>query len=104
MAPTTRSRAAAERAFGRLLELVPDIHAEVFEHWGDANGGAITFDLIATLGGSEVRWHLVDIFELRDGLGSKRTSYFDPTHARSRPSRPGPRPGSRLATSGLWRR
>jgi hypothetical protein len=103
LAPTARGRAEAERAFGRLLELVPDIHAEVFESWGDAEGGAITFDLIGTLGGSELRWHLVDVFELRDGLGSKRTSYFDPsTLAKAVATRP--KAWLPFAGSGLWRR
>lgn len=103
LAPTTHGRAAAERAFGRLLELMPDIHAEVFDHWGDGEGGAITFDLIGRLGGREVRWHLVDVFELRDGLGAKRTSYFDPAPliaaVATRPTAWIP-----FATSGIWRR
>jgi hypothetical protein len=50
-----------------------------------------------------VRWHLVDVFELRDGLCSKRTSYFDPgtliTALITRPRAWWP-----FATSGLLRR
>ena len=103
LAPTARGRAEAERAFGRLLELVPDIHAEVFESWGDAEGGAITFDLIGTLGGSELRWHLVDVFELRDGLGSKRTSYFDPAPVIAAVATR-PKAWLPFAKSGVWRR
>jgi ketosteroid isomerase-like protein len=78
LGPTTRGKAEAEHAFAGILELIPDLHAEVHRSWGDEAGGSIEFDLVGTLGGSELRWHLVDVFDLRDGLGSKRVSYFDP--------------------------
>jgi hypothetical protein len=78
MGPTTRGKAEAERAFAGILEIIPDLHAEVHRSWGDASSGSIEFDLVGTVGGSELRWHVVDVFELRDGLGSKRVSYFDP--------------------------
>ena len=103
MAPTARGKEQAKATLGRLIELIPDIHAEVHSSWGDAGGGAITFDLIGTLGGRELRWHLVDVFELRDGLGSKRTSYFDPAPliaaVATRPTAWLP-----FARSGVWRR
>ncbi len=103
MAPTARGRAAAESTLGSLIELIPDIHAEVQESWGGAGGGAITFDLVGTLGGRELRWHLVDVFELRGGLVARRISYFDPgpliTAIITRP-----RAWIPFARSGVWRR
>ena len=47
MAPTARGKEQAKATLGRLIELIPDIHAEVHSSWGDAGGGAITFDLSA---------------------------------------------------------
>ena len=103
MAPTARGKEQAKATLGKLIELIPDVHAEVHSSWGDEDGGAITFDLIGTLGGRELRWHLVDVFELRDGLGSKRTSYFDPAPLVAAIAT---RPAAWLpfARSGIWRR
>ena len=103
MAPTARGREQAKATLGKLIELIPDIHAEVHSSWGDAGGGAITFDLIGTLGGRELRWHLVDVFELRDGLGSKRTSYFDPAPLIAAVATR-PKAWLPFARSGVWRR
>ncbi len=103
MAPTARGKAAALRTMGGLLDLIPDVHAEVHEGWGDATGGVIVFDLVGTLGGSELRWSLVDVLELRDGLVTKRVSYFDPgpliAAIITRP-----RAWIPFARSGIWRR
>jgi len=103
MAPTARGKEQAEATLGKLIELIPDVHAEVHSSWGDASGGAITFDLIGTLGGRELRWQLVDVFELRDGLGSKRTSYFDPAPVIAAVATR-PKAWLPFAKSGVWRR
>lgn len=103
MAPPAHGKPAALRTMGAIIDLIPDIRAEVHDGWGDASGGVITFDLVGTLGGSELRWPVVDVFELRDGLVAKRVSYFDPAPlVKAIATRP--RAWIPFARSGIWRR
>lgn len=104
LTPTTHGKPAARKALGRLLALIPDLHAEVLDHWGRGEGRVvIEFDLAGTLGGHDLRWRLIDVVELRDGLGHQRRSYFDPaplvTAILTRPGAWLP-----LWRSGMWRR
>jgi ketosteroid isomerase-like protein len=104
LSATTRGKPAARSALGRLLALIPDLHAEVLDHWGRGDDRVvIEFNLIGTLGGRELRWRLIDVFELRDGLGRQRRSHFDPaplvTAILTRPAAWLP-----YLRSGLWRR
>jgi SnoaL-like domain len=78
MTPTTRTLAEGKRAFASILELVPDLTAEV-HRWGQTEDGVlIEFTLSGTAGGAPVSWDAVDRIVLReDGLASARISYFD---------------------------
>jgi SnoaL-like domain len=78
LTPTTEGLAAGKRAFANLLELSPDLTAEVHE-WGAIEGGVlIRFTLAGRVRGVALRWPAVDRIALReDGLASERISYFD---------------------------
>jgi hypothetical protein len=78
MTPTTEGLAAARRTFGALLELFPDLRAEV-HRWGATSDGAlIEFTLRGSAGGAPISWNAVDRFVLGgDGLATERVSYFD---------------------------
>ena len=75
---TSRGKPAAREGLTRLLAFIPDLHAEVHGHWGEGDRVAIHFDLVGTIDGRELRWSVVDIFELRDGQGARRDAHFDP--------------------------
>ncbi len=78
MTPTTDTLADGKRAFAAILELVPDLTAEV-HRWGPTEDGVlIEFTLSGTAGGGPVSWDAVDRMVLReDGLATTRISYFD---------------------------
>ncbi|MGB7686169.1 MAG: nuclear transport factor 2 family protein, partial [Solirubrobacterales bacterium] len=78
MTPTTDTLADGKRAFASILELVPDLTAEV-HRWGPTEDGVlIEFTLSGTAGGGPISWHAVDRMVLRqDGLATTRISYFD---------------------------
>ncbi len=78
MTPTTDTLADGKRAFASILELVPDLTAEV-HRWGPTEDGVlIEFTLSGTAGGGPISWHAVDRIVLRqDGLATTRISYFD---------------------------
>lgn len=78
MTPTTDTLADGKRAFAAILELVPDLTAEV-HRWGPTEDGVlIEFTLSGTAGGGPVSWDAVDRIVLReDGLATVRVSYFD---------------------------
>ncbi len=78
LTPTTTDLDAGKRAFSGLLELAPDLTAEVHE-WGPVEGGVlIRFTLSGSVRGVPLRWPAVDRIALRgDGLASERVSYFD---------------------------
>ncbi len=78
MTPTTDTLADGKRAFAAILELVPDLTAEV-HRWGPTEDGVlIEFTLSGTAGGGPVSWDAVDRIVLReDGLATTRISYFD---------------------------
>jgi hypothetical protein len=78
MTPTTDTLADGRRAFGQLLELIPDLSAEV-HRWGATRDGVlIEFTLSGSAGGGPISWPAVDRFVLgEDGLATERVSYFD---------------------------
>lgn len=78
MTPTTTDLAAGKRAFAELLELIPDLRAEV-SRWGATSDGLlIEFTMGGTVGGRPISWSAVDRFVLDDrGLATERISYFD---------------------------
>jgi SnoaL-like domain len=78
--PTTETLAEGKRAFAAVLELVPDISAEIHS-WGAIEDGLlIDFTLSGATAGVPVSWRAVDRIRLRgDGLASERVSHFDPT-------------------------
>ena len=78
LTPTTTGLDAGRSSFAALLELIPDLTAEVRE-WGPIPGGVlIEFTLSGTVSGVPLRWHAVDRIALRgDGLATERVSYFD---------------------------
>ena len=79
LGPTTRGLPAAKEAFARILDAIPDLHAEV-DGWGAAGDRLfIEFRLLCTLGGHPVAWPVVDRFSLRQGVATERVSFFDPT-------------------------
>lgn len=80
MTPTTHTLAAGKRAFAAVLDLTPDLHADV-HRWGATDDGVlIEFTLSGSAGGVAVSWPAVDHIVLReDGLASERVSYFDST-------------------------
>jgi hypothetical protein len=78
LTPTTDTLAEAERTFAGLLELIPDLTAEV-NAWG-ATGTGVLIDL--TLAGTTSRkpisWRAIDRIAIgADGLATERVSYFD---------------------------
>lgn len=81
MTPTTHGLDEGKRAFATILELIPDLTAEVHA-WGPTEYGLlIEFTLGGTAAGRvPVSWNAVDRIVLRDdGLAAERVSYFDPT-------------------------
>jgi hypothetical protein len=78
MTPTTHTLEEGKRTFGELLELIPDLTAEVHRHGATADGVLIEFTLGGSAGGGPISWHAVDRFVLgEDGLATERISYFD---------------------------
>jgi limonene-1,2-epoxide hydrolase len=75
---STRGKEAARKVFTRLFRLIPDLHVEVHRWAARDEVVFIEFTLVGTFGGREVSWPAVDRFQLRDGLGAERVSYFDP--------------------------
>lgn len=78
LAPTIRGHAAFREQFGRLFELIPDLHGEVTGHSAEGDVVHIDMTLRGTLGGKPVEWDLCDRITLADGLATERVSYFDP--------------------------
>jgi ketosteroid isomerase-like protein len=80
MTPTTHTLADGKRAFAALLELTPDLSADV-HRWGATDDGVlIEFTLSGSAAGVPVSWPAVDHVVLReDGLATERVSYFDST-------------------------
>lgn len=78
MTPTTETLDDGWQAFAGLLELIPDLGAEV-HRWGATEDGVlIEFTLSGTAGGGPISWHSVDRFVLgADGLATERITYFD---------------------------
>jgi hypothetical protein len=78
MTPTTTTLEDGKRAFGILLEQMPDLTAEV-HRWGATDDGVlIEFTLSGSTVGAPLSWHAVDRITLRpDGLATERVSYFD---------------------------
>lgn len=78
MTPTTHTLAEGKRAFAKILDLTPDLSAEV-HRWGATEDGLlIEFTLSGTAAGHPVSWPAVDRIVLRDdGLAGERISYFD---------------------------
>jgi len=103
LGPTTNGAEAARQGLARLLSWIPDLRADVHDHWGDERRVVIEFDLVGTVGGRPLRWRVVDIFELRDGLGSRRRAHFDPTPLIGA-LLTRPRAWIPYLRSGLWRR
>lgn len=87
MTPATNTLEEGRRSFAGVLELIPDLTAEV-NRWGATTDGVlIEFTLSGTAGDAPVFWHAVDRFVVgEDGLATERVSYFDPTSIQS--SRP----------------
>jgi hypothetical protein len=78
MLPVTETLEEGQRAFGELLELIPDLTAEVHRWGATADGVLIEFTLSGTAGGGPISWHAVDRFVLgEDGLATERVNYFD---------------------------
>jgi len=80
MLPVTHTLAQGQQAFADLLELIPDLSAEV-HRWGATEDGVlIEFTLSGTAGGGPISWTAVDRFVLgEDGLATERVNYFDST-------------------------
>jgi hypothetical protein len=80
LTPTSHTLAAGKRAFAAILELTPDLSAEV-HRWGATDDGVlIEFTLSGSTAGVPISWPAVDRIALReDGLASERISYFDAT-------------------------
>jgi hypothetical protein len=75
---TVHGKEAWREAVRELLELVPDLRAEVLR-WGATDDGVlIEFTLRGTLARRPYEWTLVDRIVLEDGLVKERISYFDP--------------------------
>jgi hypothetical protein len=78
MTPVAQTLEEGRRAFADLLELIPDITAEVHRWGATADGVMIEFTLSGTAGGKPISWDVVDRFVLRDdGLATERVTYFD---------------------------
>ena len=80
LTPTTEGLEDGGRTIGGLLELIPDITAQV-HRWGPHPDGCfIEFTLQGTLNGEPVAWRAVDSFLLDDdGMAIERVSFFDPS-------------------------
>jgi ketosteroid isomerase-like protein len=78
MTPTTHTLEEGKRAFAALLDLTPDLSADV-HRWGETGDGVlIEFTLSGSPAGVSISWPAVDRIVLReDGLASERVSYFD---------------------------
>lgn len=78
MTPATHTLEDGKRTFAELLELIPDLTAEMHRWGATADGVLIEFRLSGTAGGGSISWHAVDRFVLgEDGLATERISYFD---------------------------
>jgi len=78
MTPTTHTLDDGKRAFAGLLELIPDLTAELHRWGATADGVLIEFTLSGSAGGGPISWHAVDRFVIgEDGLATERVSYFD---------------------------
>jgi hypothetical protein len=78
MTPTTHTLEEGRRTFSELLELIPDLTAEVHRWGATTDGVLIEFTLSGNAGGGPISWHAVDRFVLgEDGLATERISYFD---------------------------
>ena len=78
LTPTTNTLADGERAFAALLELIPDLTAEV-HGWGATESGVlIDLTLSGSTGGAPISWRAVDRIAIGgDGLATERVSHFD---------------------------
>jgi len=78
MTPTTHTLEDGKRAFAAVLELTPDLSADV-HRWGATDDGVlIELTLSGSTAGVTFSWRAVDHVVLReDGLASERVSYFD---------------------------
>lgn len=103
LTPTTEGIDAGKRAFAALLELIPDLTAEV-HGWGPTPSGVlIDFTLAGSIRGVPLRWRAVDRIALRaDGLASERVSYFDSAPLLATALRH-PRTWPRFLRSRAWR-
>ncbi len=80
MTPTTYTLAEGKRAFAALLDLTPDLTAEVHRWGATGDGVLIEFTLSGSAAGVPISWRAVDRIALReDGLASERVSFFDAT-------------------------
>ena len=78
MTPTTHTLDDGQRTFAQLLELIPDLTAEVHRWGATPDGVLIEFTLSGSAGGGPISWHAVDRFVIgEDGLATERISYFD---------------------------
>lgn len=69
---------ACQEEFRRLFGWLSDLRGQV-DHWAHRDGALfIEFRLSATLKEELVEWPVVDRFTLRDGLATRRVTYFDP--------------------------
>ena len=80
LTPTTVGLDDGGQTIGGLIELIPDITAQV-HRWGPHPDGCfIEFTLSGTLNGEPIAWRAVDSFVLDDqGMAAERVSFFDPT-------------------------
>ncbi len=74
---TMRGRAQAERGWGELFEVLPDLRGEVLDWSGEGELVFIRLRLTARVARRPFSWTLVDRIELEDGLVRERISYFD---------------------------
>ena len=78
MTPTTDTLDDGKRVFAQLLELIPDLTAEVHRWGATLDGVLIEFSLSGSIGDGPISWPAVDRFVLgEDGLATERISYFD---------------------------
>jgi len=78
LTPTAHSLAEGKRTFASLLELMPDLGAEVHSWGATEDGVLIEFTLSGTVAGAPISWGAVDRFVIgADGLATERVSYFD---------------------------
>mgnify|MGYP002652402530 CR=1 FL=1 len=67
------------RQVERMLYLAPDLVGTVERVAQDGDTIAIELTLTGTIGGRPISWTLVDLIGVRDGLGTYRRAFFDPT-------------------------